>query len=285
MGSALKSVHCFAVCERAVGGLVTTILYGLKDDVQSWPQKQAAALRTRLADHIETVAGYNIVMKPGKRMFKMVIKKNSGELKYTEQGESGSKSFKPTLEIYSSTLRAQILGFLAATANQEIFILAKTRNGDWHLLGDEYEGVEHESAEATSGKLGSDNHGAQITFFTETDAPTIYKGDVDSLTVVGGERATFEVLNDSYTTSVGLKLTSKVSQNDDIVTEVGFYYRFEEDDVYVKEQKDVFNDGESFEITIAPSQIPTSVQGGVYCAYMVANGVEIRSQERIFVCN
>lgn len=275
--SCLEDLNRPAVCERAVGGLVTTILYGLKDDVQSWPQKQAAALRTRLADHIETVAGSNIVMKTGKRMFKMVIKKNSGELKYTEQGESGSKSFKPTLEIYSSTLRAQILGFLAATANQEIFILAKTRNGDWHLLGDEYEGVEHESAEATSGKLGSDNHGAQITFFTETDAPTIYKGDVDSLTVVGGTRAAISAVSESVSGDAAT-LSATVTDNDDDVTEVGFVYKAEGSSTTVRETVANHTSGSAFSVTVE------DLESGdyIYYAYMVANGVEYHSDEYSF---
>lgn len=189
-------------------------------------------------------------------------------LKYTEQGESGSKSFKPTLEIYSSTLRAQILGFLAATANQEIFILAKTRNGDWHLLGDEYEGVEHESAEATSGKLGSDNHGALITFFTETDAPTIYKGDVDSLTLVGGTRAAISSVSESVSGDAAT-LSATVTDNDDDVTEVGFVYKAEGSSTTVRETVANHTSGSAFSVTVE------DLESGdyIYYAYMVANGV------------
>ncbi len=170
------------VCEKSTGGIVTEILYGLKDEVATWPSKMTASTRTELADHIETVDGDDLVMKSGCRMYKLSVKKNSAELKYTLQGESGSRSFQTTLEVFAPVVRASVLGFLSATANQELVILAKTRTGDWHLLGDEDEGCEYDSSESTTGKAGSDNNGTTITFTTECAAPTIYKGDVSGLT-------------------------------------------------------------------------------------------------------
>lgn len=273
----LEDLNRPSVCERSVGGMVTEIVFGLKDDVQIWPKKIAPALRSKLSDHIETAPGEELKMKSGKRMFKMAIKKNSGELKYAEQGESGSKSFKPTLEIYSSNLRAQLLGFMAATANQELVILAKTRNGDWHLLGDEYEGCEHESAEATSGKAGSDNHGAQITFFTETDAPTIYKGDVDSLLVINGQRADISAVSETVS-GTDVTLSATVTDNDDNVTKVGFRYKEEGTSNYIDVPVSSHTSGSAFSETVE------DLDSGdyIYYAYMVANGVEYHSDEYSF---
>lgn len=177
-----------ATCEQVVGGVVTTYLLGLKEDVATWPTKKPASTRSVLVDHVETVSGSKLTMKPGKRMFAISAKKGSALLKYELQGESGSKSFKASLENNIPGLRPKMLGFLAATANQELVILAKSRSGDVHMLGDENEGVEYESAEATSGQNGNDPTGADVVFSTEVAAPTIYKGDNwDELQVPAGE--------------------------------------------------------------------------------------------------
>lgn len=166
-----------ATCEKIIGGVVTTFLLGLKDDVATWPEKKAASLRTVMTDHVETATGSKLTMKPGKRMYAISVKKGSAELKYALQGESGSKSFKVSLACNIPGLRPKMLGFQAATANQELVILSKTRSGDVHMLGDENEGVEYETAESTSGKNGTDPTGADVVYSTEVAAPTIYKGD------------------------------------------------------------------------------------------------------------
>ena len=73
----LEDLNRPAVCEKSTGGMVTEFLYGLKDDVQSFPQKKNFALRASLSDHIETVSGSDLVMKTGKRMFRLQVKKSS----------------------------------------------------------------------------------------------------------------------------------------------------------------------------------------------------------------
>lgn len=175
-----------SACVSTKSGVVTEFLYGFKDDVANWPSKKAAATRQGLSDHIETESASNLEMKTGKRLFRIVGKKDNIELKYELQGESGARSFKCSLECNIPGFRAQLLGFLAATKNDELVILAKTRAGEWHMLGDADEGVEFESATATSGKAGTDTNGADVVFSTTVDAPTVYKGSTEGLTTVAG---------------------------------------------------------------------------------------------------
>ena len=267
------------VCESTRGGVVTTILVAIKDDVNHWPAKLAPHLRNGLADHIETVPGDNMTMKSGKRFFKIEIKKGSGELKYTVQGESGSRSFKSTLQLYSPALRAQLLGFMAATANQELVILAQTANKDWHMLGDEFEGCEYESGEATSGKVGTDNHGADITFYTDTAAPTIYKGDTASLTTVSGDRAAISAVGDSSVSASGATLTATVTDNDDDVSAVGFRYKKEGASAWTDASVSTHTSGTAFTTTLTSLDASSDY---IYYAYMVANGIEYRSAEYSF---
>ena len=175
-------------CEKSMGGVVTTFLIGLKSDVATWPEKKAANLRTAMAEHVETLPSSKLTMKPGTRMFEISSKKGSSELKYDLQGESGSKSFKASLESNIPGLRAKMLGFQSAIANQEVVVLAKTKAGEVHMLGDEDEGAELESASSTTGKTGTDANGADVIISTDVAAPTVYTGDNwDELQVVAGE--------------------------------------------------------------------------------------------------
>lgn len=264
-------------CQKTVGGMVTEFLYGLKDDVASWPEKAAAALRTGLSAYVETVAGSNLVMAPGKRLFRLQVKKGSAELKYALQGESGARSFRATLECNIPGFRAAILGFLAATANKELVILAKTRSGEWHLLGNADEGVEYDTAEAMTGKAGTDPSGANVTFAIDTDAATVYNGDIDSLKTVDGSAATI-VLGTESVSSTTATLAATVTDNDSTVTKVGFRYRAEGDANWINVNVASYTSGTEFTKTVS------SLAAGdyVFYAYMVVDGHEIYTNTKAF---
>lgn len=264
-------------CQKTVGGMVTEFLYGLKDDVANWPEKAAAALRTGLSAYVETVAGSNLVMASGKRLFRLQVKKGSAELKYALQGESGARSFRATLECNIPGFRAAILGFLAATANKELVILAKTRSGEWHLLGNADEGVEYDTAEAMTGKAGTDPSGADVTFAIDTDAATVYNGDIDSLKTVNGTAATI-VLGTESVSSTTATLAATVTDNDSTVTKVGFRYRAEGDANWTNVNVASYTSGTEF------SKAVSSLAAGdyVFYAYMVVDGHEIYTNTKAF---
>lgn len=264
-------------CQKTVGGMVTEFLYGLKDDVANWPEKAAAALRTGLSAYVETVAGSNLVMASGKRLFRLQVKKGSAELKYALQGESGARSFRATLECNIPGFRAAILGFLAATANKELVILAKTRSGEWHLLGNADEGVEYDTAEAMTGKAGTDPSGADVTFAIDTDAATVYNGDIDSLKTVNGTAATI-VLGSESVSSTTATLAATVTDNDSTVTKVGFRYRAEGDTNWTNVNVASYTSGTEF------SKAVSSLAAGdyVFYAYMVVDGHEIYTNTKAF---
>ena len=264
-------------CQKTVGGMVTEFLYGLKDDVANWPEKAAAALRTGLSAYVETVAGSNLVMASGKRLFRLQVKKGSAELKYALQGESGARSFRATLECNIPGFRAAILGFLAATANKELVILAKTRSGEWHLLGNADEGVEYDTAEAMTGKAGTDPSGADVTFAIDTDAATVYNGDIDSLKTVDGTAATI-VLGTESVSSTTATLAATVTDNDSTVTKVGFRYRAEGDTSWTNVAVSSYTSGTEFTKSVS------NLAAGdyVFYAYMVVDGHEIYTNTKAF---
>ena len=273
----LEDLNRPTVCENTKGGVVSTILIALKDDVDHWPSKQAPALRQGLADHIETVAGDNMTMKPGKRFFKIEIKKNSAELKYTLQGESGSRSLKASLQMYTPALRSNVLGFMAATANQEMVLLCQTANKDWHMLGDGDEGCEFESGEATSGKAGTDAHGADLTFYTDTAAPTIYKGDIDSLLEVNGSAPTIAISTPESVSGTGVTLKATATASS--ITAGGFRYRKEGTSTWHNEAVSSIASGTEFSASLSGLTASTDY---MYYAYVVVDGREIRTETYAF---
>ena len=276
--SCLEDLMRPGACEKTLGGMVTEFLFGYKDDVQTWPAKQAANLREHLVDLIETVAGSNLVMKNGKRMFRIQVKKGSAELKYELQGESGAKSFKTTLETNIPGFRSVILGFMTATANQELVLLAKTRSGEWHLLGNEDEGVEYDSGTANSGKTGTDANGADVTFATECAAPTVYKGDIESLKTVSGTAASIQI-GSEVVSGTGVTLKATATANDSVITKVGFRYKVEGSADWNTANVSSFTSGTEFSKSVTGLTASTDY---LYYAYMVVDGHEVYTETYAF---
>jgi hypothetical protein len=169
-----------AQCGNARAG-VKAIMFGLRRDVKTWPAKKPPETRTRFEDHVITTTG-DLEMKTGKYMYKFEAKPKTSELKYTLEGETGGKSLKASLESYYSAFFGNIHGAIAALKNEELVLLIKVGNNDWHLIGDEDEGAEVETFEAATGKNPTDSIGANFMFsMAGLEAATIYKGEVDQL--------------------------------------------------------------------------------------------------------
>lgn len=280
----LEDLNRASACESTKSGVVTEVIYGLKSDVAVWPEKLAANLRNGLVDHVETVAGSNLVMKEGKRLFYIVFKKETLELKYELQGESGAHSFNATLEGNVPGMRSKILGLLAATKNEELVMLAKTKAGEWHLLGDEDEGVEYDSATATSGKAKADANGADLVLSYSCDAPTVYNGDIDSLLTVDGEPATITAVGNPTVTGTGstatVELEATVTPNDSTVTKVGFRYQKEGSTDWKNVNASLPSD---FETPVTKTVTMSDGAGDyLYYAYMVVDGKEVYSNTYAF---
>ncbi len=173
----LEDIDRGGVCENKMSG-VKTIFYALKDDIFAYPTLPD----TRNSFEDFAILDGSITMKSGKRFFKFQSEKDLGELKYEPQGAAGGKSLRATLEIFHAGFKAKILGFLAATLNEEVVILAKLNNGEVHLLGDKDRGAEiGDGTTSTSGKALSDPNGVTLFLTYDTPTPQIYTEDLDAL--------------------------------------------------------------------------------------------------------
>lgn len=169
-----------AQCGNSRAG-IKSIMFAEKSDVATWPTKKPAETRTKLEDHVITTTT-DMEMKVGKKFYLFEAKKATGELQYVIEGESGGRSLKATLTVYYNQFGPNLHGFISAIKNKELAMLVKVGNNDWHLLGDEDEGVEIETFDAKTGKATTDAIGADITFsISGLEGATIYKGDVEQL--------------------------------------------------------------------------------------------------------
>ena len=69
-------------------------------------------------------------------------------------------SWKGALELYHPGFKRTAIGLMAIINNQEVVVVAKLNNGEYHLLGDTDRGAKlAEGNEMTSGKAATDNNG------------------------------------------------------------------------------------------------------------------------------
>lgn len=135
-----------------------------------------------------SLADLAIECATGKGFVKVFSAKDMGELKYASQGElAGCRSFKATLEIFNPGFKRKVLGLLSYLNNEEVIIVAKMNNGEYHLLGDLDRGaILASGSEMTSGKAATDNNGANPTFEYDCAAASIFWEGFDPTSATNG---------------------------------------------------------------------------------------------------
>lgn len=108
-----------------------------------------------------TLTRQAITCKPGKGFVKVYSADEMGELKYAQQGDiPGCRSWKGSLELFHPGFKRTAIGFMAYINNQDVVVVAKLNNGQYHLLGDIDRGAKLASGnEMTSGKEATSNNG------------------------------------------------------------------------------------------------------------------------------
>jgi len=167
-------------CENNMSG-VTTLYFIPKTDVTSINAVRAASPST--FEEYSTVGsssmgGKAVVAATGKGFAKMYCADDLGELKYTVQGATGSRSLKADLEVFHPGFKRKLLGFVATQTNTEMIVVALMNNGEYHMLGDINRGCKFDDGlESTSGKAATDANGATMHFVWNTNYPQIlYEG-------------------------------------------------------------------------------------------------------------
>lgn len=161
-----------------MGGLTQNMIFGLWDDVASWPSAPAAP------QDVEEYAEWdgNIVMKSGKRAFTFYTTDDTAELAINLVGEPDGRSFEMVVNVFNPGLKAKLLGFIAAAKNDNLFLLVQDNESQWYLLGDEKRKAIMQPGEGIgTGKGTSERKGANLSFIYKTNVPRIYTGDTITL--------------------------------------------------------------------------------------------------------
>lgn len=159
-----------------MGSISQTIYYGLHSDVATWPTKPTGA--TTL-EELGALTG-NITMKPGKRLFKLYITDDTGELENEIVGEKDGISFIQHLRFFHPGLMARILGFMNAVKNDNMVFVVPDNNGQYFVLGDAIRPATLEGSDENNGtsKETAGRRGVSMHFTYKTSNIFEYTGTI-----------------------------------------------------------------------------------------------------------
>lgn len=166
-----------------IAGVVDEIIYGYYEDVASWPDYPAPAAADGTMSFEEAGAWKgDLVMKAGCRAYKLAFTEESGELTFTDEGETGAEHVKMELSIVRSKMTQVIFGFENATRARRMFFIVRDKNGNYYLMGDSVNAARKVPADAsTTGKGTADHNKNPMKFSYVCPRKLMYTGDVENI--------------------------------------------------------------------------------------------------------
>ena len=152
------------------------IYYGQYEDVASWPSKPTAAATL---EALGKLTG-SVVMKPGKKMLKLYVTDDTGELKFETVGELDGKSFVTHLSVFNPGLKPKLLGLLNMVKNGNVFFIIPDNNGQMFLMGDAIRPAIFTGSPdgAGTGKETASRRGISMEFVYKTSNLYAYEGSI-----------------------------------------------------------------------------------------------------------
>lgn len=163
-----------------MGGLRTIGYYGFIEDVQDFPELPSDPLSLEDAIVIAT----DIVMKPGKSMYRMYGTAETGGLNGESQGERDGRSTKRTATWFYPTTSKIALGAALKFQNRNMFFLYQEHDGKWRLQGSPGFPAEVAANDST-GTAVTDRKGITFTITDNGFGPcAVYEGLIPVVAVV-----------------------------------------------------------------------------------------------------
>ena len=174
------AMNCVDIDNRA--GVVNCILLGFADEVGTWPKLPAPSGNTPLSLQKAGEWDGDIAMKNGCQLFELNFTDETGELKITDQGEKGGKSYLYELELSRAKMNATMFGFENAIKDRQLVILVRDRNGVWYLMGDEIApAMKVDGDGSATGKAGTDQNRTSLKFQYTCPRKLVYVGNTNGL--------------------------------------------------------------------------------------------------------
>jgi hypothetical protein len=159
-----------------MGGIRQTVYFGFHADVESFPEKP---LNPQTLESNATLTG-SIVMKTGKRMFRLYITDDTGEFNIESVGEVDGKSFVLHLKLFTPGLQKSVLGFMNSAKNDNLVFVVTDAEGQQYVMGDEMRPAVYQGAPdgGGTGKETAARKGMSAEFTYKTGNVYVYTGNV-----------------------------------------------------------------------------------------------------------
>ena len=160
---------------KNLGGLANRIYFGLWADVATWPTEPTNPLTV---DLLGTLTG-DLLMKAGKRMFELYTTEDAAKLDINVIGEEAGKGYEMLLHIFSPGLDKKLLGFMNATKNEDLVLIAQDSAGQNYLLGCEIRSAKFSASNASgTGSTTDGRRGLGMTFAYRSANMYTYTGSI-----------------------------------------------------------------------------------------------------------
>ena len=159
-----------------MGGVQQAIYFGYHADVETFPAKPVNPVTLEAN---ATLTG-NLVMKTGKRMFRLYITDDTGEFNVESVGEVDGKSFVLHLSFFHPGMQKTILGFINAAKNDNLIFVVTDSEGQQYVMGDEMRPAVYQGAPdgGGTGKETAARKGMSCEFTYKTGNVYVYTGTV-----------------------------------------------------------------------------------------------------------
>jgi hypothetical protein len=160
---------------KNLGGLSQRIYFGLWTDVATWPTEPADPLTL---DALGTLTG-DIAMKPGKRMFELYSTEDAAKLAINPIGEEGGKGYELVLSVFAPGLHKKLLGFMNATKNEDLVLIAMDSQNQMYLLGSDIRSAKFQGGDGSgTGSTTDGRRGLGMQFAFRNHSLYTYTGSV-----------------------------------------------------------------------------------------------------------
>jgi len=160
---------------KNLGGLSQKIYFGLWTDVATWPTEPMAPVTL---DAAGTLTG-DILMKAGKRMFELYTTEDAAKLEIKPIGEEGGKGYELLLSVFAPGLNKKLLGFMNATKNEDLVLIAEDSENQKYLLGCEIRSAKFSGGDGSgTGSTTDGRRGLGMQFAYRAHSLYTYTGSV-----------------------------------------------------------------------------------------------------------
>ncbi len=160
---------------KNLGGLANKIFYGLWIDVAAWPVEPS---EPATVDLLGSFTG-DVLMKPGKRMFELYTTEDAAKLDINVIGEEAGKGYEMLLSIFSPGLDKKLLGFMNATKNEDLVMIAQDSSGQYYILGCAIRSAKFSASNASgTGTTTDGRRGLGMTFAFRSANMYTYTGNI-----------------------------------------------------------------------------------------------------------